>query len=118
MPFGEKNVVSILFGRTGRRPSAANGFRIVSSSSCPRAAGDVDGDGLDDLIVDASDGEGAQATVVFGSRQPRTVDAARPGVHGFRINVKKNPPVSFSPVGDINGDRRADLVIDRGYTVW
>lgn len=109
---GRQHAVSILFGRAGRRPAVAGSFRIVNVSGCPRGAGDVDGDGLDDLIVDRFDGEGVQAAVVFGSRQPVTVNSAKPGANGFRIKAKQNPPVWFSPVGDINGDRRADLVID------
>ena len=69
--------------------------------------------GSDDLIVDRFDGEGVQAAVVFGSRQPVTVNSAKPGANGFRIKAKQNPAcLCFSPVGDINGDRRADLVID------
>ena len=109
---GGQHAVGILFGRAGRRPAAARSFRIETISRCPRSTGDVDGDGLDDLIVDGFDGEGVQATVVYGSRQPATVNSAKPGANGFRIKAMKNPPVWFSPVGDINGDRRADLVID------
>lgn len=110
-----KEVGTILFGRAGRRPATAGGFRITNASRCPRRAGDVDGDRIDDLIVDGYEGEGVNATVIYGSRRPVSVDAARPGPNGFRIDAKKNPPFWVSPVGDINGDRRADLVIDPAY---
>ena len=101
--------VSIRFGRAGRRPAAPRSFRITNIGDCPRSAGDVDGDGRDDLIVDGPDGA---AAVVFGSSRPATVDARKPGKNGFRIEAKKSRSSWFAPVGDINGDRRADLVID------
>ncbi len=80
--------VSIRFGRAGRRTAAPRRFRITNIGDCPRSAGDVDGDGRDDLIVDGPDGA---AAVVFGSSRPATVDAGKPGKNGFRIEAKKQP---------------------------
>ena len=47
--------------------AAPRRFRITNIGDCPRSAGDVDGDGRDDLIVDGPDGA---AAVVFGSSRP------------------------------------------------
>ena len=99
----------LLFGRAGRRQPALRGFRIVGAGSCPRAAGNLDGDGFDDLIVDGPRGT---ATVIFGRRTPLTVDPERPGTKGFRIAAKTSPLVWIAPVGDLNGDGRDDLVLD------
>ncbi len=86
------------------------------------AAGDVNGDGFDDVIVGAigSDQTGSDAGssyVVFGAASgfAATMDlAALDGTDGFRIDGEAAGDasgVSVSAAGDVNGDGLADLVI-------
>ncbi|MFI4914973.1 MAG: GC-type dockerin domain-anchored protein [Phycisphaerales bacterium JB060] len=113
------------------------GFRIDGAAENDRSgrsiasAGDVNGDGIDDLIIGAPgfdaggiEGTGA-AFVVFGSAEPRdpafdlqSID----GTNGFRLDgVSETGLVgsSVSAAGDVNGDGIDDLIvgalgIDRG----
>ena len=85
-------------------------------------AGDVNGDGLADVIVGApfSDEGGVDAgaaVVVFGSPLGAAVDGANLGSHGFVIRGTTSNSVSCESVigvGDVNGDGLADL----GLGVW
>ena len=106
-----------------------NGFRIDGvdaddqSGFSVSSAGDVHGDGIDDLIIgprnadpdgDASAGE---SYVVFGdaggfsaSLDPATLD----GTNGFRIDgVDKGDlsGASVSSAGDVNGDGIGDIIV-------
>jgi hypothetical protein len=76
------------------------------------AIGDVDGDGVDDLVVDSRGGH--SVTVVYGSKdgpgqRMTTVDQDTPGVPGERI---RDEDVVFDALdtGDVNGDGYADVV--------
>jgi hypothetical protein len=104
----------------------AGGFRIdgidvgdVSGVSVS-GAGDVNGDGLADLIVGASradaggDGDAGESYVVFGKASSTPIDLATLGAGGFRIdgiNFKDTSGVSVSGAGDVNGDGLADLIV-------
>jgi Putative Ig domain/FG-GAP repeat len=80
------------------------------------AAGDVNGDGLGDVLVGAPDrdfGAGA-AYVVFGRPTPANVDLGALGGDGFRINgaaAEDSAGRSVAGAGDVNGDGLADIVI-------
>jgi hypothetical protein len=85
------------------------------------AAGDVNGDGFDDLIVGAylADPAGrvnaGSTYVVFGSAvKDRTVDLANLGSAGFRVDGSATNDLSGYSVagaGDVNGDGYADLLV-------
>jgi len=84
------------------------------------SAGDVNGDGLTDLIIgadrfDPTGGTDAgRSYVVFGNTAPTTITLAALGSDGFVIDGRAGYDYSGASVasaGDINGDGLADLII-------
>ena len=133
----------VVFGQTGTTAinlsaiaAGVGGFIINGQSSVDRSgwsvssAGDVNGDGLADLIVGAywSDpavvGGGIDAGrsyVVYGKTNTTAVDfsAITAGVGGFMINGQGSCDYSgrsVSSAGDINGDGLADLIVGASYS--
>jgi hypothetical protein len=76
------------------------------------SAGDVNGDGFDDLIVGA---RGANAAyVVYGNAAGLAVDLASGSIaadKGFQITGPSSLGQSVSSAGDMNGDGFADLIV-------
>jgi Ca2+-binding RTX toxin-like protein len=122
----------VIFGKTtpfaaSMQPSAlngSNGFKIVGEINSRlgvsvASAGDVNGDGLDDMIVGASNGNGYRgaAYVVFGSEDAfaATLDIADiDGTNGFQLVSSTNGQRvgnAVSSAGDVNGDGFDDLLI-------
>jgi hypothetical protein len=86
------------------------------------SAGDVNGDGLADLIVGAGASSPAAGTragrsyVVFGKTTTTSIDlaAVAAGTGGFVINgqaAQDQSGVSVASAGDVNGDGLADLIV-------
>lgn len=127
--------VSIMFGRTTSLAGSTiplntlgsegvtinginNGDRIGSSVY---SAGDVNGDGYDDVIIGAQFAEDAgtnrgEAYVVFGSASigGTTINLSSLGTQGFIIHgTTNNDRLGFSvkTAGDINGDGYDDVII-------
>src|SRR5204863_298538 len=107
------------FAINGINPSDQLG-RSVSS------AGDINGDGIDDLIIGArnasSNGLGSgQSYVVFGSKGGFGANfnlSTLNGTNGFAINgINPSDQLgdSVSSAGDINGDGIDDLIIGAYY---
>jgi hypothetical protein len=85
-------------------------------------AGDVNGDGLADLIVGASEaapndlGHAGRAYVVFGKADPDKVSLAdvTQGIGGFALDGEAEGDLaghSVSGIGDMNGDGLADVIV-------
>ena len=124
--FGKAHEFAAAFDLSGL--NGANGFKIVGnaaydySGSAVSAAGDVNGDGIDDLLIGAygvdSNGNSSGTTyVVFGKKGgfPVTLNArALNGNNGFAIigeTSGDSAGASVRGAGDVNGDGFDDLLI-------
>jgi hypothetical protein len=144
----DAGVVHVLFGGSalGRVDvGSAAGFRILGprqgarrplpvfqpdgpprgamAGSAVAGAGDVNGDGLADLLVGApfagnrKRAFSGSAYVVFGKRTSEPVDLSRLGAKGFRIDGARRDAAAGYAVagpGDVNGDGRSDLLVSAG----
>ncbi len=106
----------IVNGASGRTQETATGISVSS-------AGDVNGDGNDDLIIgalhaDPNDDESGASYIVFGGPHlagPGTLElSALDGTDGFVVNGEgpdNRSGVAVASLGDFNGDGIDDLVI-------
>ncbi|MEM6501038.1 MAG: hypothetical protein AAF685_04270 [Cyanobacteria bacterium P01_C01_bin.89] len=145
---GRSGAAHIVFGRQGSFPTSlfptdlngSNGFTLRSNQTgrlgfSVSGAGDINGDGIADLIVGAPaanpQGEfdiSGQSYVIFGRSQgfPALVDVDQlNGAAGFAIAgaVGDRTGASASAAGDVNGDRIQDFIIgapdnNRAYLVF
>ncbi|CAC9622677.1 hypothetical protein [uncultured Gammaproteobacteria bacterium] len=83
-------------------------------------AGDVNGDGLDDLIIGVKSASpngkahAGRSYVIFGKTNNTAIDLSAIGTAGFVINGEKSGDwsgVSISTAGDVNGDGLDDLIV-------
>jgi uncharacterized protein YaiE (UPF0345 family) len=98
-----------------------DGAAAGDEASIVAGAGDVNGDGLADVIVGAlladnnGRGNSGSAYVVFGKTSIGTVDLANlnaSGSDGFRIDgAAGEAGFSVGGAGDVNGDGRADVIV-------
>jgi len=119
--FGKTDSASIDLGALG-----SSGFRIDGidagdlSGRSVSGAGDVNGDGLADVIVGAyragpdGNSEAGESYVVFGKADSATIDLGALGSSGFRIDgidAEDRSGFSVSSAGDVNGDGLDDVIV-------
>lgn len=129
----------VVFGKTDGNSvnlatvsSGTGGFAINGEGTGDNAgiyvsgAGDVDGDGMSDLIVGANSSSAAGANagrsyVVFGKTSTSTISLANiaNGTGGFVLNgqgLSDFNGISVSDAGDVNGDGFADVIVSSPFS--
>jgi hypothetical protein len=117
--FGQKNGWSKTFDPS--RLNGTNGFSFTSGSTYANViivttSGDINGDGISDLII-GSQGEGGIgiAYVIFGRRNmwPKTfaLSTFLNGTNGFTLISSEIQEYHSIDTGDINGDGITDLLL-------
>ncbi len=126
----------VVFGSRGGFPAnlnlssltGTNGFKLSGveanddSGRSVSAAGDINGDGIDDLIVGAygarpNGAHSGASYVVFGNREGFAANvnlSSLTGINGFKLSgvaADDTSGISVSGVGDINGDGIDDLIV-------
>ena len=126
----DKNKIDVEIGATSKAAlgiGSAAGFVINGVSAGDNAglsvsgAGDVNGDGIDDIIVgsyldDPNGADSGAAFVIFGKPGGAAVELSdiEVGKGGFAINgasAGDNAGLSVSGAGDVNGDGLDDLIV-------
>ncbi|MBN4004086.1 hypothetical protein [Nostoc sp. LPT] len=124
--FGSKKSFATQFNLStvnGTNGFTINGINTYDSlGNSVSSAGDINGDGIDDLIIgapfaDSNDITSGQSYVVFGSKEGFDAQlnlSTLNGTNGFAINgINEDDSLgnSVSSAGDINGDGLDDLII-------
>ena len=119
--------LSSLDGTTGFRLNGVSNYD--DSGESVSSAGDVNGDGFDDLIVGAPDGDdngsdAGESYVVFGKSSgfSSAIDlSSLDGTTGFKLNgidSDDHAGSSVSSAGDVNGDGFEDVIIGAGNSSY
>ena len=96
-----------------------DGWKLTLLSSAAwrvTKAGDVNGDGLDDILISDRSGDNSDAYVIFGQKNLGVfggLEDVIDQVGGFKISTSGDHAVgsSIQGIGDINGDGFADVMI-------
>ncbi|MCA3277213.1 MAG: FG-GAP repeat protein, partial [Roseomonas sp.] len=116
----------VIYGQDGYRIYNGRGYMGDKSGFSVTSAGDVNGDGFDDLLIGAFGGDGAgnekdvagDSYVVFGKANGwgapidlATIAAGRGGFVIYGEDVYDGSGFSVASAGDVNGDGFDDLII-------
>jgi hypothetical protein len=114
--YGSSNLTAWTGVPTGTKGFAITGFSgLTSQKFSSTTAGDINGDGIDDMAFNDGDGRAFVlfGTTVGGAVNLSTLTAA--GGRGFVINAGNNNPDSMvwdaDVIGDFNGDGLADILV-------
>ena len=106
----------------------AHGFVLKGGSQGVRAgqavasAGDVNGDGIDDILVGApfADNRAGEAYIVFGGQDLSLLDLSRlDAAQGITISGESDPDwagAAVASAGDVNGDGFDDVIVGTRYS--
>ncbi len=129
--FQNAGQAQVVFGQADGFPAVisisdldgSNGFVINGIEAQDEAgatssgAGDVNGDGFDDIIIGAPRSSGGQVFLIFGSGAPFAAEfelSNIDGTNGIVIGVSANNaygPRTASGAGDMNGDGFSDIIV-------
>ena len=103
--------------------SACDGGDAGPARAVPGARSDVNGDGLDDFVMQTYRGQDVLAVVVFGSRERRPVDLRQAGLTITLTGSAEVAPENPRLIGDVDGDGFGDVALttglgDQGYIVY
>ncbi|WP_395377361.1 hypothetical protein [Marinicella sp. W31] len=119
--FGSNNAFNSTFDLATL--DGTNGFKILGENSSNRIgadisrAGDINGDGIDDLMIAVDFGEPGYAYVIYGSNSGFTTPlqlSSLNGSNGFRINgdaTERFFGSAVSGIGDYNNDGIDDMAV-------